>query len=94
MYYKLKEYGLTDKTVETVGLEFLDLDKIIAKSNSHRSSVYTSPVISHVSHRTSRSSKSNLQLESNDSGSLESVREESPESNDNLLERVRADFIR
>ena len=88
MYYKLKEAGLVDNVDETIGLEFLDLDRIIATSNSHHSSNKTTPVVSSRHH-----SSSNLQQESNASENMESAKAESPESTDRLLAKVRADFM-
>ena len=34
MYYKLREQGLIDKIDENIGIEFLDLDRIVASSNT------------------------------------------------------------
>ena len=88
LYYKLREEGLTHRLDEDIGIEFLNLDRILQRTQTIDSmSKHSTPT---QTQRRSANSNSVVQNETEDANFEPS----STPSDSRLFQRVRDDFIR
>ena len=88
LYYKLREEGLTHRLDEDIGIEFLNLDRILQRTQTIDSmSKHSTPT---QTQRRSANSNSVVQNETEDAD----FEPNSTPSDSRLFQRVRDDFIR